>query len=150
MKSADVLQKLSDICRLKRRSYATEKSYCGWVRSYIKELATFPAGWTSEEKVSEFLTREAKRGVAAATQSQALNALIFLYGQVLGTPLGNVDALRVRRPATVRTALTADETRTLMAGVEDRGGYPTRLVVQLLYGCGLRVTEPLELRVKDE
>ena len=149
MKSDDVLQKLSDICRLKHRSYATEKSYCRWVRSYIKELATFPAEWTSEEKVGEFLTREAKRGVAAATQSQALNALIFLYGQVLGTPLGNVDALRVRRPATVRTALTADETRTLMARVEDRGGYPTRLVVQLLYGCGLRVTEPLELRVKD-
>ena len=108
-----------------------------------------PGGWTSEEKAAEFLTRLARRGVAAATQSQALNALVFLYGQVLGTPLGNVDALRVRRPATVRAALTRDETRALLAHMEDVGGYPTRLVAHLLYGCGLRVTEPLELRIKD-
>ena len=42
-----------------------------------------------------------------------------------------------------------EETRTLLAAVEDHGGYPTRLVTHLLYGAGLRVTEPLELRIKD-
>ncbi len=149
MKIDEILHKTSDVCRLKRYSYATEKSYAGWIRSYSRELVTMPAAWTSEEKAGEFLTRIAKKGVAAATQSQALNALVFLYGQVLGTPLGNVEALRVRRPAVVRTALTADETRSLLGAMEDHAGYPTRLVVQLLYGCGLRVTEPLELRVKD-
>ena len=149
MKSAEVLQKLSDICRLNHLSYATERSYAGWVKSYMKQVAGMPAEWTSEQKTGEFLTRMARTSVAAATQNQALNALNFLYGKVLGTPLGNVEALRVRRPATVRTALSVPEVRSLLAAVEDVGGYPTRLVVRLLYGCGLRVSEPLELRIKD-
>ncbi len=130
-------------------SYATEKSYIGWVRSYITLLSELPGELSSEEKVSAFLTREAKRGVAAATQSQALNAVVFLYGKVLGLPLAEVAALRVRRPPSVRTALSLEETRALLGAMEDVGGYPTRLVVQLLYGCGLRVSEPLELRIKD-
>ena len=149
MKSSEVLQKLSDICRLKHLSYATEKSYAGWVRSYMQPVAGMPGDWTSEQKAGEFLTGIAKSGGAAATQSQALNALSFLYGKVLGTPLGNVEALRVRRPAAVRTALAVAEVRALLAEVEDVAGYPTRLVVRLLYGCGLRVSEPLELRIKD-
>ena len=149
MKIDEIMRKLSDGCRLKHLSYATEKSYAGWVQSYSKVLLTLPAEWTSEEKAGAFLTQLAKRGVATATQSQALNALVFLHGQVIGTPLGNGEALRVRRPATVRTALTPEETRALLAGREDLGGYPNRLVVHLLYGCGLRVTEPLELRGKD-
>ena len=149
MKIDEIMRKLSDGCRLKHLSYATEKSYAGWVQSYSKVLLTLPAEWTSEEKAGAFLTQLAKRGVATATQSQALNALVFLHGQVIGTPLGNGEALRVRRPATVRTALTPEETRALLAGMEDLGGYPNRLVVHLLYGCGLRVTEPLELRGKD-
>ena len=131
MKSSEVLQKLSDICRLKHLSYATEKSYAGWVRSYMQQVAGMPAGWTSEQKAGEFLTGIAKSGGAAATQSQALNALSFLYGKVLGTPLGNVEALRVRRPAAVRTALAVAEVRALLAEVEDVAGYPTRLVVRL-------------------
>lgn len=149
MKSAAVLRKLSDICRLKHLSYATEKSYLGWVRSYMQHVAAMPVEWTSEQKAGEFLTRMAKSGVAAATQSQALNALVFLYARVLETPLGNVEALRVRRPAKVRTALPREEVRALLSAVEDVAGYPTRLVVRLLYGCGLRVSEPLELRIKD-
>jgi integron integrase len=149
MKIDSVLRNLSDVCRLQHLSHATEKSYSLWVRAYVNVLATLPPGWTSEAKVSAFLTAEAKRGVAAATQTQALNALVFLYRHVLAMPLGNVDALRVRRPASVRTALSADDTRKLMAAVADVGGYPTRLVVHLLYGCGLRVSEPLELRIKD-
>lgn len=67
--------------------------------------------------MSAFLTREAKRGVAAATQSQALNALVFLYGKVLNLPLNGVDALRVRRPAAVRTALSLEETRALLGAM---------------------------------
>jgi integrase len=149
MNAEAVLNKLSDVCRRMRLSYATEKSYLGWVRSYISMLSLLPAELSSEEKVSAFLTREAKRGVAAATQSQALNAVVFLYGKVLGKPLAEVDALRVRRPPSVRTALSLEETRLLLGAMEDVAGYPTRLVVQLLYGCGLRVSEPLELRIKD-
>ncbi|MDD5199358.1 MAG: tyrosine-type recombinase/integrase [Terrimicrobiaceae bacterium] len=73
----------------------------------------------------------------------------FFYRVVLGTPLGEIDAARARRPAQVRTALGLEETAALLGAVADCGGYPTRLIVRFLYGCGLRVTEPLELRIKD-
>ena len=108
-----------------------------------------PKGWSSERKAEAFLTGLAQRDVAAATQNQALNAVAFLYREVLGTPLGTVDALRAKRPATVREAMSIEDTRALLGAMEDFGGYPTRLIVRLLYGCGLRVSEPLELRMKD-
>ncbi len=140
---------MRDAVRLRHFSLATEKAYCLWLRSYMEALRKYPEGWSSEEKVNRFLTEEAKRGVAASTQNQALNALLFFYEAVLHTPLGSVEAMRARRPVHVRVALTPEETLALLAAVEDVGGYAIRLVVRLLYGCGLRVTEPLELRGKD-
>jgi hypothetical protein len=104
MKAPEVLQILSDKCRRMHLSYATEKSYRSWVLSYIKAVDGLPKTWTSEQKAEAFLTGLARREVAAATQNQALNALAFLYNEVLGTPLGTVNALRVRRPATAREA----------------------------------------------
>jgi site-specific recombinase XerD len=65
--------------------------------------------WPSERKAEVFLTGLAKRGVAAATQNRALNAVASLYKDVIGKPLGPVDALRVRRPATVREALSVED-----------------------------------------
>jgi integron integrase len=149
MKEAEILSRLSDVCRRKHLSLATEKSYAAWVRSYSRAVRAMPRKWTSEQKTEAFLTRIARQNVAAATQNQALNAVAFLYREVIGKPLGTVDALRVRRPATIRTALEVDEVRRLLAAIEDTGGYPTRLVARLLYGCGLRLSEPLELRIKD-
>ena len=130
-------------------SYATEKSYAGWAQSYIRALPKYPKEGRSKKTAEAFLTELAKRDVAAATQNQALNAIALLYKDVLGMPLGTVDALRVRRPATVREALSIEDTRALFGAMEDVGGYPTRLIVRLLYACGLRVSEPLELRIKD-
>jgi len=60
-----------------------------------------------------------------------------------------VDALRVQRPAHERHAPTVDETKSLLQTIRNEGGYPTNLIARMLYGCGLRVTEPLNLRVKD-
>ncbi len=149
MNAAEILKRHADLCRLKHPALATEKSYAGWIRSYIKALGQMPRDWKSERKAESFLTELAHRGVAAATQNQALNALAFLYRDVLGKPLGTVNALRVRRPATVRKALSEAEVRSLLEAMEDVGAYPTRRVARLLYGCGLRVGEPLELRIKD-
>lgn len=149
MTISDALKNLENAARLRHLSLATERAYSRWLRSYIEAMRDYPPDWASERKVERFLTDEARRGVAASTQNQALNALVFFYGTVMGTPLGAIDALRVRRPAHVRVALSAEETRRLLEAVEDTGGYATRLVVWMLYGCGLRVTEPLELRRKD-
>jgi integrase len=85
----------------------------------------------------------------ASTQNQAFTATLFFYKDVLGTPLKSVEALRATRPERIRRAPTVAETRALIAAVRPVAGYPTNLVARLLYGCGLRVSEPLNLRVKD-
>ena len=117
MKAPEVLRILSDKCRRMHLSYATEKSYAHWAQSYISALSKYPKAWTSERKAEAFLTGLAHRDVAAATQNQALNAIAFLYREVHGTPLGTVDALRVKRPATVREALSIEDTRALLGAM---------------------------------
>lgn len=96
-----------------------------------------------------FLTSIAKRGVSASTQNQAFNAVLFWYREVLRTKVGEVESLRAKIPSRVRIAPDAQSVARLLDAVRDVGGYPTRLIVALLYGCGLRVSEPLNLRIKD-
>ena len=86
------------------------------------------------------------RHVAAATQNQALSALLFLYREVLGDPLPWLDDLvRARRPVRVPVVLTVDEVRDVLGRMS---GTP-HLVALLLYGSGLRLLEALTIRVKD-
>ena len=68
---------------------------------------------------------------------------------MLEQPLENINALRANRPAHLRHAPSVAETQALLNTIEDLSGYPTNLVARMLYGCGLRVSEPLNLRIKD-
>ncbi len=102
---------------------------------------------TTEAKIEAFLTSLALKGVSASTQNQAFNALLFLYRYALKQELGNINALRTMRPATLRYCPDRYETLKLLVHVEDLYGYPTRLLGHLLYACGLRVFEPLNLRM---
>ena len=151
MKSrADVLKSIQAKIRLLHLAYSTEEAYCGWVGRYYDFCLKLPKAWSPERKAEAFLTYLAVNvGVAARTQNQALSALLFLYDDVMGKPLGNIDALRAKRPVHERTAPSREQVRALRAAVKDRPNVPARLLVDLLYGCGLRVSEPLELRVKD-
>ena len=109
-----------------------------------------PKDLSSEKKIERFLSHLAcHRDVAASTQNQALNAILFFYRQVLGQPIENVNALRANRPVQMRHAPTVKETQALLPIIQDEGGYPTNLLARMLYGCGLRVSEPLNLRIKD-
>jgi integrase len=67
----------------------------------------------------------------------------------LEKPFGRINALRAKAPVHERHAPSVAETQALLQTVRNEGGYPTDLVCRLLYGCGLRVTEPLNLRIKD-
>ena len=99
-----------------------------------------------EAKVEQFLSDLAVNGhVAAATQNQAFNALLFLYREVLHEPFENVQAVRAERPIRVPTVLTPEEVKRV---IEAMTGTP-QLVAKILYGSGLRLLEGLRLRVHD-
>lgn len=144
------IDKCIEVMRRQHKSLATERAYVHWLRKYFAFVYTLPGGLTSEQKMERYLTQLAvKFNVSAATQNHAFNAILFFYKQVLRVELKNIDALRATRPERVRHAPTVEETLRLLETVEDSDGYPTNLVVRILYGAGLRVSEPIALRIKD-
>ncbi len=146
-KPKKLLDQTRDKLRLKNYSYATEKTYIGWIRRYILFHQKRHPAEMGKTEIEAFLTHLAVEGnVAPSTQNQALHALLFLYRDVLEQPIvGNVDALRAREHRRLPTVLTAEETQRVLGQLN--GVY--HLIGLLLYGSGLRVQECLSLRVKD-
>ena len=122
MSSSDdrkLMDRVQQVLRVKHYAISTEKTYCDWIRQYIKfhkmqdesELAIQP-----EKKVEVFLSYLAtERNVAISTQNQAMSALVFLYKQVLGTPLEyKVDAIRSTKERKIPVVLTQDEIKQVI------------------------------------
>jgi integron integrase len=144
-------EQLHEVCRFKHLSPRTEESYWGWMRRFLifhKQGAQWrPPKELGGPEVQRFLSHLAtERKVAAATQNQALNALVFVYQEVLGQSfeLGG-EFERARRPKRLPVVLTREEVRRLLAAIPAEH----QLAVRLLYGSGLRLMELLQLRVKD-
>jgi site-specific recombinase XerD len=150
MQIHDAILLVSETCNRQHLSVNTEKAYTHWVRRFGLFLkgGQFRSA-SPERKMEAFPTKLAGEGVSASTQNQAFNALLFFYREGLKLELGPVDALRAKRSATLRECPNRQDVDRLLAAVNDLHGYPTRLIVHLLYACGLRVTEPLNLRIKD-
>jgi site-specific recombinase XerD len=149
MKTNEAIQKLRATIRLRHFALSTEQSYCSWVERFARFVTERCPVGAPNVKMEAFLTQLARQDVSASTQTQAFNALLFFYREVLKLEVGKVDSLRAKKPAHLRYAPEMAEVRQLLAGCQDVGGHPTRLIVRLIYGCGLRVSEPLNLRVKD-
>ncbi|MHA3774478.1 integron integrase [Verrucomicrobiota bacterium sgz303538] len=153
MNLESVLERTRHVIRRKHMAWNTEETYCGWINRFARFVCKLPKEISSEEKVEKFLTCMARRGCSASTQNQAFNAILFLYKEVLKKPLLNINALRVRKPARVRTAPSRTEVARILSHIEQQeekeNDYPIKLIVKLLYGCGLRVSEPLNIRLKD-
>lgn len=142
-----LLDQVRDAIRVKHYSYRTEESYVNWIRRYILfHNKRHPKDMGSAE-ITAFLTHLAvKEQVAASTQNQALSALLFLYHIVLQQPLESpIDAVRAKQSKHLPTVLTKAEVNEIIKHLP--GVY--KLVVQLLYGSGMRLNEGLRLRVKD-
>ena len=144
---SQLLDQVRDAIRLRHYSYRTGQAYVGWIRRFIVFHGRRHPLEMGGPEVEAFLSHLAvSRRVAAATQSQALAAILFLYKRVLNVNLpwlGSV--VRAKRPRRVPSVLTREEVLRVIAKL----GGPYRLVVSLLYGSGLRVLEALRLRVKD-
>jgi integron integrase len=148
MMKKKLLDYVRESIRVKHYSMKTEKSYIGWIKRYIfYHNKKHPADMGKPE-IEAFLTHLAvDRHVSAATQNQAFNAILFLYTQVLGIPLNdqNIQALRAQKRIHIPVVLTKEEVHSIITNM--RGIY--QLMAYLMYGCGLRMKEVLNLRIKD-
>ncbi len=143
----NVLEELKQAIRLKHLSYRTEQAYLGWADRFVRFVASRQSAVIGEKDLQEFLSFLAiDRKVAAATQKQAFNALLFLYRHVFSFPSVSLDStVRARLGKRLPVVLTQQEVRgviSCMRGVD-------RLMAILIYGAGLRLEECLSLRVKD-
>jgi len=148
----EVKKKLLDIVREKIRfkhySISTERTYIHWIKRYIFFHGKKYPIEMGKMEIEQFLTHLAvKNRVSPTTQNQAFSAILFLYKEVLGVDLSdeNIQALRAQERKHIPVVLTKDEVKQVIASLT--GSY--QLIVYLMYGCGLRMSEALHIRIKD-
>lgn len=133
--------------RLRHYSYRTEQTYLDWAARLVRFHGGRPPEELEEGAIKAFLDHLAVRqGVSAGTQRQALNALVFLFREVLGRALGDFSDYE---RAAAKTRLPVVLTRQEVGSLFDRMEGTSRLMARLMYGSGLRLMELIRLRVKD-
>ena len=143
------LNRCHEILRVRHYSLRTEECYVNWIKRFILFHGKRHPTEMGAMQIERFLTHLAVQGrVSASTQNQALNALLFLYQQVLELPLPRIDAVRAKRPERLPVVMSRPEVRQVLAGVEGAEGL-FALLAQLQYGSGLRVLESCRVRVHD-
>ena len=146
MKHSVFLDHVRDVIRSNHFSYSTEKTYISWIYRYIVFHDKKHPIEMGEREIGDFLTNLAvERKVSASTQNQALNALVFLYKKVLKIPLSNLDFRNARIGKRLPVVLSREETHKVISNLTGE----FHLMASILYGGGLRLTECLNLRVKD-
>jgi site-specific recombinase XerD len=145
----EVLAKLEASLRLLGRDRNTVASYCRTASYFYDFVARQPKGQTSEQLAEAFLTMRVKKDdVSASTQNHDLAALNALFA-AFGRKLGNVDALRAKRPQFARHCPTTPEVMALFTTLVDTPKVPARLLALTMAATGLRISECLEARLKD-
>ncbi len=134
---------------IKRRHYSpkTLKAYRTWTRQFQGYTKSKDYQHLCQQDVIDFLTWLAvERKVSASSQNQAFNALLFLFKQVLKKDFGEIKGVtRAKRRPYIPVVLSRDEIDLILDHLDD----PVNLVVKLLYGCGLRISEGLNLRIHN-
>jgi len=142
-----LLDQVRETIRRKHYSLRTEAAYIDWIKRYIffhRKQHPEKMGAREMEQFLNYLAVD--KNVAAATQNQALSALVFLYREVLHQEFEWMENLeRAKRPARLPIVLTEAEVRQVLAHLDGRDW----LMAGLLYGAGLRLMECVRLRVKD-
>ena len=147
MEKPRLLDQVRSVIRVRHYSRRTEEAYTYWIRQFILfHNKRHPIEMGAAE-IENYLTWLAeKRNVAAATQNQALNAIFFLYRDVLQIEISRLEGVtRAKKPKRLPVVLTRAEVRSILASMR---GTPA-LVTGLLYGAGLRLLDGLRLRVQD-
>ena len=142
-----LLEQVQNVLRRKRYSPHTEERYLYWIKKFVLFNGKQHPNRMGKAEIESYLNHLAKeRKVSASTQNQALNAIVFLYKAVLNQRLEfRLEYLRARRPKRLPTVLSAAEVRKLLGAMYGHN----KLIAQLMYGSGLRLSEAVRLRVKD-
>ncbi|WP_415397022.1 integron integrase [Sulfurimonas sp. CS5] len=143
-----LLDLVRDKIRFKHYSYSTERTYIHWIKHYILFHHKKHPIEMGKIEIELYLTKLATNDrVAPTTQNQAFSALLFLYKEVLGLDISewNIQALRAQERKHIPVVLTKEEVREVLQNIPSEYS----LLVHLMYGCGLRMSEALNLRVKD-
>lgn len=140
-------QRIRATLRAGHYSHLTERAYLAWIRRFIDFHRGRDPAELGANEVRDYLTHLAvQRKVAASTQNQALNALLFLYRRVMGVELAWInEVIRAKKAARLPVVLSVEEVQALLSELQG----PYWLIGSLLYGSGLRLMECLRLRVKD-
>lgn len=140
-------EKLKNCLTTAHYSPRTLEAYLHWWDDFLLWLDWKEDFAPPKERISPYITELAvKRGVSASTQNQALAALVFFYRHVLEVPPGDLEGIvRAKKPIPLPVVLTKDEVKVILFHLAPE----YRLMVQLLYGTGMRLSELLELRVQD-
>jgi integron integrase len=143
----DIYRQFLVAIRMPDYSINTEKSYLGWINRFLRFHDGVLPNQLRESEVAFFLEHlTLKRKVAGATQAQALNALVFFFARVLEQPLGKIGSYkRPTRPRRIPTVLSPVEISDLFREISGIRG----LMIQLMYGTGMRVIECVRLRILD-
>jgi integron integrase len=143
----DEFNRLAEEIKLRHYSPKTLKSYRVWVSKFQAFVKSKPPQSLDSQDAKSFITWLAvKRQVSASTQNQAFNALLFLYRHVLRIEYGDFSGVpRAKKTKYVPAVLSRKEIDAIIKNLS----YPYDLLVKLLYGCGLRLNEALNLRVRD-
>ena len=147
MSKIKLLENVRRHMRTKHLSMRTEQAYLHWIKRFILyNKKRHPAEMGSAE-INAFLTHLAvNAGLAASTQNQALNAVVFLYREVIGREIEDIGPFtRAKKGSKLPVVLSVDEVKSVFEHLE--GTY--KLMASLLYGSGLRLMECVRLRVKD-
>ncbi|MGD9009830.1 MAG: integron integrase [Desulfobacteraceae bacterium] len=143
-----LMDQVRQVLRYYHYRYRTEQTYCKWILRYVRHHGgkTHPKTMGKAE-IESFLSHLAVRDrVSASTQRQALNAIMFLYRKVLGMDIREkiapVKAKRRKRPPVVLTQRQVQDMLNHMHGIH-------KLMAQLIYGSGLRLTECIRLRIQN-
>ena len=147
LRSARLLDQVRERIRYLHYSIRTEESYVHWIRAFIFFHGRQHPGEMGGHEVEAYLSWLAnERNVAVSTHRQALSALLFLYQKVLGLNLPWMEAIgRPHREPRLPVVLSVNEVTRILALLQCEH----RLFAQLLYGTGMRISEGLQLRVKD-
>lgn len=145
--SIRLMDQVREVLRYHHYALRTEETYINWILAFIRFNNKQHPSKLGKREIEAFLSDMAvNKNYAAATQSLALNAIVFLYKQVLDLPIADdLDVIRSKKPVRLPVVLSQSEVMALLNDMTGIRG----LLARLMYGGGLRVTEALRMRVQD-